>query len=122
MNTGYEDGKYDLAVSGHVEANESLKDTVIRESFEEIGIKIVKEQIDFVTLIHKNDPAYNNIYYNVYFIVREFEGEPKIMEPDKCSEINWFNLDELPTNLIEDRKKAISNFMNEKFYSEIGWE
>ena len=39
MNTGYEDGKYDLAVSGHVEANESLKDTVIRESFEEIGLK-----------------------------------------------------------------------------------
>lgn len=121
-NTGYEDGKYDLAASGHVEENESLKEAVIRESLEEIGIKVEKDNIDFVTLIHKNDTTYANIYYNIYFIVREFDGIPVIKEPEKCSELKWFNLNELPSNLIEDRKLAISNYLNESFYSEVDWE
>lgn len=121
-NTGYEDGKYDVAVSGHVEKNESLKETIIRESMEEIGIKVEKDNIDFVTLIHKNDISYDNIYYNVYFIIREFDGIPTIKEPEKNSELKWFNLNKLPLTLIEDRKLAISNYLNESTYSEVGWD
>lgn len=122
QNTGYEDGKYDLAASGHVEKNESLKDSVIRESLEEIGIGVQKENIDFVTLIHKNDEIYGNVYYNFYFIVQDFEGAPKINEPEKCSELKWFNINELPETLIEDRKIALSNYFNKSSYSEIGWD
>lgn len=120
-NTGYEDGKYDLAASGHVEKNESLKESVIRESMEEIGIKVQKENIDFVTLIHKNDEKYGNVYYNFYFIVRDFKGVPKINEPEKCSELRWFNINELPKTLIEDRKIALSNYLHKNSYTEIGW-
>lgn len=122
QNTGYADGKYDLAASGHVEKNESLKEAVIRETYEEIGIKVLKKNIDFVTMIHKNDTSYNNVYYNLYFIVKNFEGIPTIKEPYKCSELKWFDLKSLPLNLIGDRKLAIRNYLSDEYYSEIGWD
>lgn len=121
-NTGYSDGKYDLAASGHVEQKESLKEAVIRESFEEIGIEVDKENIEFVTLIHKNDAVYNTVYYNVYFITHTFQGIPFVKEPNKCSELKWFDLENLPANLIHDRKIAINQFLNEEYYDEVGWE
>lgn len=121
-NTGYLDGMYDVAVSGHVEENESLKEAVIRESFEEIGIKLDRKNIEFATLIHKNDTAYNNVYYNVYFCVRAFEGTPFIKEPHKCSELKWFDLEKLPSDLIDERRVAINKFLKGDFYSEFGWD
>lgn len=39
-NTGYMDGKYDRACSGHLEKDESLSMAIIREAKEEIGIDI----------------------------------------------------------------------------------
>lgn len=39
-NTGYMDGKYDCACSGHLEKGESLSMAVAREAKEEIGIDV----------------------------------------------------------------------------------
>lgn len=39
-NTGYMDGKYDTACSGHLEKFESLSMALCREAKEEIGITI----------------------------------------------------------------------------------
>lgn len=42
-------GKWDLAVGGHVEENEALTEAVIREAKEEIGIDISYKNILFAT-------------------------------------------------------------------------
>jgi len=39
-NTGYEDGKWDIAGSGHVDKGETAKMAVIRECAEELGIDV----------------------------------------------------------------------------------
>ena len=115
-NTGYMDGYYDLGVSGHVEENETLKITLARETFEEIGVKINISDMEFISMIHdiKGTP-----YYNAYFKVTKWEGEPKINEPDKIEEIKWCNVDELPENLIDIRKNGIKNYLGNIYYSEI---
>lgn len=43
------------------------------------------------------------------------------MEPEKCSDLQWFYLEELPENLLEDRKEALANYKNRVPYSELGW-
>ena len=48
------------------------------------------------------------------------EGEPKIMEPNKCDDLGWFKLDNLPKNIIPYVKQAIDNIKNRIFYSENG--
>ena len=64
-NTGYFDGYYDLAATGHVDANEAMKCAMCREAKEELGIEISEEDLEFVCMIHKNTDG--RTYYNGYF-------------------------------------------------------
>ncbi len=118
-NTGYCDGFYDFSASGHVDANESMKHAMCREAKEELGITIDENNLDFVCLIHKKTEGC--IYYNGYFKANKWIGEPHINEPDKNEELKWIPINELPTNIVNDRYIAIENYKNGIKYSEFGW-
>lgn len=118
-NTGYCDGFYDLSASGHVEANESMKHAMCREAKEELKIDINEEDLEFVCMIHKNSNGI--IYYNGYFKANKWGGEPIINEPQKNEELKWININNLPSNIVDDRIIAIENYKNNIKYSEYGW-
>lgn len=118
-NTGYMDGYWDFSATGHVEEGEPMKTAMIREALEELGICIKYDDLKFVTLIHKNTGV---IYYNGYFTAKKWTNTPQINEPEKCEEIKWFNLNDLPEKLIDDRIEAINNYKNKISYSEYGWD
>lgn len=118
-NTDYCDGYYDLSASGHVENNESMKKAMCREAKEELDIEIDENDLEFVCLIHKNSKGC--IYYNGYFKAKEWKGTPRINEPLKNEELKWFNINKLPSNIVDDRIIAIKNYKNNIKYSEYGW-
>ncbi|MBE7089122.1 MAG: NUDIX domain-containing protein [Clostridiales bacterium] len=120
-NTGFGDGLWDLSCSGHVEYKESFKKAAVRECFEELGIRVEEKSLNFFALVHKRDEECDLTYINPYFYAEEFLGEPKICEQEKCSQIKWYNIDELPADLLEDRKQAITAFLNGNKYIEYGW-
>lgn len=115
QNTGYQDGKWDISGSGHVDGGETAKSAVIRECREELGIDVKIEDLTFTHLSHRFS---NRIYYDIYFVVNNYKGTPSIMEPDKCSELKWFDIDNLPEDIIECRKAAIQDYKNKNYYSE----
>ena len=119
QNTGFADGLLDLSCSGHVEKDEAMSDTVLRECAEELGLSIKREDLKFICFIHKRDG--DKIYYYGYFMCEKFEGEPQIMESGKCSQLLWADLDNLPQDLIPDRKAAIDAYFNSVNYMEDGW-
>ena len=121
-NTGYMDGMWDCAAVGHVDANESMKMALLREAQEELGINIDINNINFATLIDKYEPVSGNTYYNAYFTVTVYEDVPSIKEPEKCSDLQWFNIKSLPDNFIADRKQALQNYLSDIFYDENGWD
>lgn len=118
-NTGYFDGFYDLSASGHVDANESMKHAMCREAKEELGIDINEADLEFVCMIHKNTNGC--VYYNGYFKANKWIGEPIINEPQKNEELKWFDINNLPSNIVDDRVIAIENYKNNIKYSEYGW-
>ena len=122
QNTGFMDGKWDLSCSGHVEHGESMKVAAAREAEEELGVTVLPESLDFFVLIHKREKERDLTYYNAYFVCKEFAGDPYIAEPEKCSELKWFDLDSLPDDLINDRKEALRAYLNGVRYIEYGWE
>lgn len=119
-NTGFRDGFWDTASSGHAEKNESLSQAVIRETKEEVGIDISDKYLKFAGFYYNNIDS--NVYCYVYFCTSQWQGEPKISEPEKCSELKWFNIKKLPENIIPDRKTSIENYFNNFYFGEIGWE
>ena len=104
-NTGYMDGKYDAACSGHLEKGESVSMALVREAKEEIGIDINEKDLRFVELIH----SYKEDYINVFFTTKKYSGTPKIMEPDKCDDLRWFDIENLPDNIFPRIKNVLIN-------------
>lgn len=120
-NTGFADGLWDFSCAGKVEKDETMTQAAVREAKEELGVKISAENLQFAVFIHKCDKPCNLIYYNAYFICTDFCGKPEIYEPEKCSEIKWFDLDGLPEDLIDDRKCALKAYLDGVHYLEYGW-
>lgn len=116
-NTGYMDGKYAL-VSGHLESGESLKQAMVREAKEEIGIDINENELSYVCGIRRGD---NDNYINFYFKTDKFKNHVVNLEPNKCDDLRWFNIDELPDDMIVNDKKAIYNMQNNIYFEEYNF-
>lgn len=98
FNTGYADGKYSL-VAGHVEKGESFKDAAVRESLEEIGVKIRKQDLEFFHVMYRSTEAGERV--DMFFSIKKWEGDAVNMEPNKCDELIWVNLNKLPENSLD---------------------
>lgn len=91
-NSGYMDGYYDFP-SGHIEPNEGVRIAASRELSEETGLFVREEDL---TLVHINQNFFEKPYLNYTFIAEKWQGEPTIGEPDKCTDMKFFNVNELP--------------------------
>ena len=49
-------------------------------------------------------------YYDIYFVIRSYKGIIKINEPNKCQELKWLDLDNLPNDVIGFEKEALTNY------------
>lgn len=117
-HTGYRDGYYSLP-AGHVEENESVTESTVRESFEEIGIRVNLKDLVFVHALHNKE---NDIRLFFFFRAMRWKGEPYNKEPGKCSDVRWFPIDHLPLNTVGYIRHAIECYQKQIFYSEFGWE
>lgn len=117
-NTGFCDGQYGLP-SGHLEGNENLKQAMTREAKEEIGIILESSDLELVHTMSRKSTDYERVDF--FFTTKKWRGEPKIMELEKCDELNWFDLNNLLDNTIEYVVRAIKSFLSGVSYSECGW-
>lgn len=120
FNTGWMDGNYSL-IAGHIDGMERVTDAMIREANEEAGIKVDKKNLKPVKVLHRMSQDKME-YMDFFFIAEKWEGEPKIMEPHKCDDMNWFPLDDLPKNTLPYIKSVIENYKNGVAFVEFGWD
>jgi 8-oxo-dGTP diphosphatase len=82
---------------GSVEFGETLRAALRREIHEEFGIVIeVGELLDVVDHLLPDEGQH---WVSPTFLCRLVAGEPQIQEPEKCTAIGWFHLDEIPAEL-----------------------
>lgn len=120
-NTGFADGLWDFSFSGHAEHGESMTETAVREGKEELGLEIPRESLKFLAIVHKRERDNDITYINIYFTCEHFYGEPYIAEPFKCSQLAWFDIENLPVDLIDDRRKVFETVSGGGAYIEYGW-
>lgn len=117
-NTGYEDGNYSV-VAGHLDGNESVLRAMQREALEEGGIHIKEKNLKIVHVMHRKAKDRESIDY--FLTCKNYTGEIQIMEKDKCDELAFYPLDNLPSNVIPYVKQAIEYYQNGKSFSIYGW-
>ncbi len=90
-NTGYEDGKYSV-VAGHVDGGEEITAAMAREAREEAGIAVAPRDLEVVGVMHRRS-AEERIDF--FLAARRWTGAVTNLEPDKCDELAWFDLETL---------------------------
>lgn len=83
---------------GHLEFNESPEECAIREVYEETGVKI--KNVKFAGLTNDIFDKEGKHYITLFMESEWHEGEPMIVEPEKCPEVMWVTPDKLPSPLF----------------------
>lgn len=117
-HTGYQDGKYSV-VAGHLDGDELATEAMAREAKEEAGITIDPSALQLIHTAHRlsrNQVGQERI--DLFFEAKEWQGDIIIAEPDKCDDLSWHDLDDLPDNMLPFVKRVLTDILRGVNYSE----
>jgi 8-oxo-dGTP diphosphatase len=109
------------AAAGHVEPGETAYDAARREALEELGITDLP--LEFVLTMQRSQfgPAVEE-RVDWFFTARSWRGEPRIVEPEKCAELRWCRLDDLPEPMVPHEAHALAHLFAGVGYLTFGWD
>ena len=116
FNTGFRDGEYSVP-AGHLDGGETVVAAAAREAEEEIGVRIDAKDTIFSSVMHRIEDD-ERVDFFVY--VHKWQGEPFNAEPDKCDDLRWADVDQLPANTIPYVKQALRNHLSGVQFDEYG--
>lgn len=117
-NTGFQDGNYSV-VAGHMERNETIKQAMIREAMEEANIILDSEKLEIIQAMHRRTETEERIDYFIFS--DEWQGKLKNNEPLKCDDLRWFDLNQLPENMVEYVRYALVCYLRRDYFTEFGY-
>lgn len=91
-----EAGRWNI-VGGKVDHMEPAELAARREAAEETGLAI--GTIRYLGMTEQRIEADRQHWVSLLYVTDDTTGEPQLTEPDKLSEIGWFDLDNLPQPL-----------------------
>lgn len=94
---------------GHMEFGESNAEAAIREAKEETGLDINPLSVKLAGVTNDFFKESNKHYITLNLLAYDYQGEARVMEPEKCAEWRWFDLNKLPENLF----LPVANFLEE---------
>lgn len=62
---------------------------------------------------------YGAEYIDFFLTAEKWEGEPQIMERDKCDDMSWYPIEQLPENMVPYLKQAIEKIRSGVTFSEF---
>lgn len=120
--TGYADGTWNLP-SGKLENEEDAVGGVLRESREEIGIALDRDDVQLVTTVHHRN-AEGGARVGLFFAAAhdpQRHGDPVNAEPDKCAALAWYPLDDLPDPTYPYTGAGLAAFQRREPLRLDGW-
>ncbi|MFE3387776.1 trifunctional class I SAM-dependent methyltransferase/NUDIX hydrolase/VOC family protein [Streptomyces anulatus] len=98
-DTGYADGLLHMP-SGHAEDGEDVREAMIREAAEEIGLDLEPEELRVALVMQHRGPG-GGARMGWFFVAEHDPSRPpRNAEPEKCSELDWFPLAALPDDMV----------------------
>ena len=119
-NTGYRDGSYSLP-AGHLDGGESAVATAVREAKEEVGVDILAENLHLTHTQHRVAEGGDHERINLFFQTKKWQGIPTNAEPEKCSEVRWASLADLPSNLVPELQHFFKHLASNTPYGHFGF-
>ena len=119
QNTDWMDGSLCLP-GGHIELGETPSVAMLREIVEELGVQVNAEDLLFLCVAARKSTASEHISF--VFLLKDKKYTFINNESEKCSELVWADVHNLPKDVIDDFRIIIeSGYSNNEKYLEIGY-
>ncbi|MFI7002243.1 NUDIX domain-containing protein [Nocardia sp. NPDC050175] len=118
-NTSFGDGEWN-APGGRLDDGEDVLTAVIREAEEEIGVRVERDDVRMVASMHIQSPPGQALIVFI-FHTDTWSGEPQNLEPDRCSDLRWFDFDDIPEETILSTRAGIDMFRRKQHFGLYGW-
>jgi 8-oxo-dGTP diphosphatase len=82
---------------GHLEFGEAVGECAAREVREETGLEVQNLSAG----PDSNDIIEGKHYVTLFVVAHKAEGEPRLLEPEKCSQWQWFQWSQFPNPLLQ---------------------
>lgn len=82
---------------GHVNDDETLAGAAVRETLEEVGLRVALADLELLGTTRYVDGGNRGVDF--FFRTRRWEGEPSVVA--ECSEIGWHSPDDLPADSLD---------------------
>jgi len=83
---------------GHLEFGETPEEAARREVLEETGLQVDGiKPVGFTNDFFRKEDKH---YITLYLLCKKARGDPKLMEPEKCERLGWFEWNNLPNPLF----------------------
>ncbi|HKP22961.1 MAG TPA: NUDIX domain-containing protein [Dongiaceae bacterium] len=116
-NVEFGAGQYHVP-AGHLEADETIIDGIIREAAEETSIVLAPSDLDLAYVMHFRGASDR---LSLFFTASNWTGEIETREPDKCAGWQWLKLAALPANIVPYARQAIADLTSGKRIGLFGW-
>lgn len=119
--SGYRDGQLGLP-AGHLDGDEDLVSALVRELREELGITVERRDVGLEVVLHSRAEDENDSeYLHFFFRVGRWAATPVIAEPDKCTELVWADMDQLPVDAVDYVVHALRALRDREPLVLFGW-
>ena len=110
---------WDVSAAGSVDTGEEPITAALRETEEEIGLKIKPDNLEFIK-IKKSHMVYKEIINNefIYLYFYKFDGnlDDLKIQAEELDDIKFFSINEMKQGLKNDRKKYLNH---DNYWEEI---
>lgn len=95
---------------------------MIREAKEEVDIILEPDDLEVAHITHKKkEVGDDSERVDIFLTTDRYKGELKNMEPNKCDDLKWSSINNLPENMVSYVKHSLEQIEENKFYSELGF-
>lgn len=115
-NTWYFDWWWMLP-AGHIEDGELATESIRHECLEELGITIKVSAQDHIHTLHKITA--DRQYFDICFRITKRIWIITNQEPEKCSALERFDIDKLPSYITHEAKRFIQAWKDGENFSEL---
>ena len=108
---------WDCSASGHIGAGESSVISGIRETYEELGIKLNKSQLNFAFTIKEQlnwDNIKSNEFVDVYIVNKNIDYSQIRLQKEEVSDVKFFNIEDIINNKIKVLPHSSNYWLNIK--------
>lgn len=109
-------GKWEMAVAGHVDDGETIVDTCLREIKEELGINVLKDEIQYLTewIIDEEWEL-----AQIYLVKKDVDLKDITLEEDELDDVKWLNYNDFLDLLYSDKFCEYKNKEYKKYIARV---